>query len=145
MVLLIFASISAPTWNKISFMDVTGQGAGTTHWGVFGSSLSGSSHLGYRIPGADSATLHTLSYTLILVPIGAGLAGLSFLFGLCGAAYHRVGTILMTLTSALALLATLLAWVLSMVLFGVARHRLNNRGYHAKYQSAEWLGQSAMF
>lgn len=138
MVLLIFVSVSAPTWDKISFMDVT-RGGSMERYGVFGSSADDSTHIGYRIAGADSGTLHSLSYALVLVPIGAALSGLAFLFGLCGAGYHRVGTILMTLFSAVALLVTLVAWVLSMVLFGIARNRLHDRGYGAKFQNAEWI------
>ena len=48
------------------------------------------------------------------------------LFGLCGAAYHRSGTILMALTSLLAFLATLVAWVIDMVLWGIVRNRIRD-------------------
>jgi len=47
--------------------------------------------------------------------VAAGLSGLAVLFGLCGAGYHRAGTVIMTLLAALATIVTLVAWVLSMV------------------------------
>jgi hypothetical protein len=50
-----------------------------------------------------------------------------------------VGTILLTLTSALALLATLVGWIISMVLFGTARNHLNKNGSHASFGNAQWL------
>ena len=58
------------------------------------------------------APRHDLTDTLILNPVTAGLAGLAVLFGLCGAAYHRPGTILMAIAALLAFLVTLVAWVL---------------------------------
>ena len=70
---------------------------------------------------------------------GAGLSGLAVLFGLCGAAYHRAGTVFMTLVSALALLVTLIAWVIEMVLFGVARDHVRDRGDVANFGNANWL------
>lgn len=144
MVLLIIASASTPTWDQISFLDVSMVGeSGTTRWGIFGSSLSNSIHLGYRIPDADNRVLHALTYTLILVPISAGLSGLALLFGICGAAHHRAGTVLMTITSMLAFVNALAGWVLSMVLFGITRKRLNEHAlpYEADFGNAEWIGE----
>lgn len=45
----------------------------------------------------------------------------------------------MTLVSALAFLATLVAWVIEMVLFGVARSHIRGRGDIANYGNANWL------
>lgn len=72
------------------------------------------------------------------------MSGLAFLFGLCGAGYHRVGTILMSLLSALAMLVTLVAWILEMVLFGIARDRSRNRGVDATFGNANWLVLGAL-
>ncbi|KAI1796478.1 pali-domain-containing protein [Ganoderma leucocontextum] len=143
MVLLIFASVSAPTWEAISFLDAP-QGGTVTHFGVFGYTGSPVT-VGWFFPtGLGDRTLnnilfHNLTFVLVLIPIGAGLAGLAVLFGLCGAAYHRAGTVLMTLTGALAFLVTLIAWVIEMVLFGTARHHMRGRGIDATWGNANWL------
>jgi hypothetical protein len=73
--------------------------------------------------------------------VAAGLAGLSVLFGICGAAYHRSGTIIMTLLAALATLVPLVIFVIDMVLFGIARNRLRDNGIPAQYGNANWLGK----
>ncbi|THH30936.1 hypothetical protein EUX98_g3242 [Antrodiella citrinella] len=143
MLLLIFASVSAPTWNPVSFLN-TNVGGQQLHFGVFG--FTGSQvHVGWRFPPniSDSRLggdlYHGLTFALILIPIGAGLSGLAFLFGLCGFAYHRAGTVFMTLVSGVALLVTLVAWVIEMVLFGVARDHIRNRGDAASFGNANWL------
>ncbi|KIK63785.1 hypothetical protein GYMLUDRAFT_40862 [Collybiopsis luxurians FD-317 M1] len=150
-VLLIFVSVSAPTWEKISFLNV-GTGSAQVHYGVFG--FTGSqTHIGYdlnpSVLGFDSTKLnteviHNLTKTLILYPIAAGLSGLGMLFGLCGAAYHRSGTVLMLLATALALIVTLVVWVLEMVLFGIARDRFRDQGVPAQFGNANWLGLGAL-
>ncbi|KAH9892889.1 pali-domain-containing protein [Cubamyces lactineus] len=148
MVLLIFASVSSPTWERISFLNVP-EGGSITHFGVFG--FTGSdTHVGWYFPGTlgdsriNDHLFHNLTITLILIPIAAGISGLAVLFGLCGAAYHRVGTVLMTLLSALAFLVTLVAWVLEMVLFGVARDHIRDRGIDATWGNANWLVLGAL-
>jgi len=150
MVLLIFVCVSAPTWNAISFLDVP-EGTTSIHFGILG--FTGSQvHIGYRFPaalGLDTTTLntdvlHNLTETLILYPIAAGLTGLGFLFGLCGASYHRAGTVLMTLTTSLALLVTLVVWVLEMALFGIARDRIRDQGINAQFGNANWIGLGAL-
>lgn len=142
MVLLIFVSVSAPTWNTISFLNANG-----ISFGVFGYTGS-KAHVGYylptSLPDSNSSTLHNLTYALILYPIAAGLSGISVLFGLCGAAYHRAGTVFMSLTAALALLCTLIAWVISTSLFGVEKQRLQDSGVNASWGNATWLGLGAL-
>ncbi|GJE94919.1 pali-domain-containing protein [Phanerochaete sordida] len=144
MVLLIFASVSAPTWNSVSFLD-----AGGLHFGVFGYTGS-STHVGYNFPAPvgdsklNDRTFYHLTQVLILIPIAAGLSGLAFLFGVCGAGYHRVGTILMSLLSALAMIVTLVVWVIEMVLFGVAHHHARERGVDATWGNANWLVLGAL-
>ncbi|CAL1707060.1 unnamed protein product [Somion occarium] len=143
MVLLIFASVSVPTWDSIYFLSADA-GGGETRFGVFGYTDS-STRVGWFFPSdlADSrlngTLFHNLTFVLILIPISAGLSGIAFLFGLCGFAYHRAGTVFMTLVSALALLVTLVAWVIEMVLFGVARDRIRDRGLEANFGNANWL------
>ncbi|KAI0745508.1 pali-domain-containing protein [Earliella scabrosa] len=148
MVLLIFASVSSPTWDNVSFLN-TPVGASETRFGVFGYT-GADTHIGWYFPDPladdrlNGRLFHNLTYTLILIPIAAGLAGFSVLFGLCGAAYHRVGTIFMTLVSALAFLVTLVAWVLEMVLFGVARNHMRDAGFDATWGNANWLVLGAL-
>ncbi|GBE81214.1 pali-domain-containing protein [Sparassis latifolia] len=148
MVLLIFASVSPPTWNPISFLN-TNVGGVSTHFGVFGYTGS-TTHVGWHFPSGigdntiNDTTFHNLTYILVLIPVAAGLSGLSWLFGLCGAAYHRAGTVFMTLLSAVAFLVTLIAWVVEMVLFGVARNHVRDAGNYAQYGNANWLVLGAL-
>lgn len=51
---------------------------------------------------------------------------------------------MMAIAAALATLVTLVAWVIDMVLFGIARHRLRNDGYSAQYGNANWLTLGAL-
>ncbi|KIJ51666.1 hypothetical protein M422DRAFT_243987 [Sphaerobolus stellatus SS14] len=101
---------------KISFLNVN-QGGQIIHFGVFGYTGT-AKHVGYffdsirlGLPGKTklnndvSTTSHSSSSFTQLVP--AGLSVLAVLFGLCGAAYCRIGTIFMTVTVTLALLVTL--------------------------------------
>ncbi|KAI5119174.1 hypothetical protein M0805_000628 [Coniferiporia weirii] len=148
-VLLIFVSVSAPTWNSISFLDVS-TGGQSTHFGVFGYTGSGRS-IGYFFPSQVSGAsdintnvLHNLTKVLILHPVGAGLAGIAVLFGLCGAMYHRSGTVLMSLAALLAFLVTLIVWIIDMVLFGIVRDRIRNAGGTAQYGNANWLTLGAL-
>ena len=77
-------------------------------------------------------------------PTAAGLAGLAVLFGLCGASYHRAGTVIMTVFASLATIVTLVAWVIDMALFGIARHRYRDAGVPANYGNANWLTLGAL-
>ncbi|KAH7908423.1 hypothetical protein BJ138DRAFT_1091299 [Hygrophoropsis aurantiaca] len=142
MVLLIFVSVSAPTWNKVSFLNTAGRS-----FGVFG--YTGSKpHVGYAFPFPNSnintSILHNLTYVLVLYPVAAGLSGLAVLFGICGAGYHRAGTVFMSLLAALAMLCTLVAWVISMALFGVTRDKLNSDGITAQLGNANWIALGAL-
>ncbi|KAF8232195.1 pali-domain-containing protein [Tricholoma matsutake] len=146
-VLLVFVSVSVPTWDKISFLNV-GRAPNQVAYGVFGFTRSKIA-VGYTLPALSTTNLNTqviynLTKALILHPIGAGLSGLAFLFGLCGAGYHRVGTIFMTLLSGLAGIITLAAFVVDMVLFGLARHRYRNFNIPAQYGNANWLTLGAL-
>jgi len=146
-VLLVIACVSVPVWNQISFLNV-GSGADEVRYGVFG--YTGSKvAIGYNFIGASNSninnvTVHNLTKVLILHPIAAGLSGLAFLFGVCGAASHRVGTVFMTLFSALAALITLVIFVIDLALFGVTRNRFRNQGIPAQYGVANWLTAGAL-
>jgi len=146
MVLLIFVSVSSPTWNNVSFLN-TSLGGESIHFGVFGYTGS-TTKVGYYFPYNDSRintdVLHNLTYVLVLYPVAAGLAGLAFLFGVCGAGYHRAGTVFMSLAAALATLCTLIVWIVEMALFGIARDYLRDDGITANWGNANWLGLGAL-
>lgn len=97
-----------------------------------------------RTSNINTTVIHNLTISLILHPIAAGLAGLALLFGLCGASYHRVGTILMTLLSGIAGLLTLVVWVIDMALFGIVARRYRSQGIPAQYGNANWLTVGAL-
>jgi hypothetical protein len=144
MVLLLVASLSVPTWNAVSFLNV-GVGQSQLRYGVFGFTGSDTS-IGYHFANEEINTtiLHNLTKTLILHPIACGLAGLAFLFGLCGIGGHRFGTILMTVFSALAAIVTLVIFVIDMVLFGIARSRYRDEDVPAQYGNANWMVLGAL-
>ena len=50
----------------------------------------------------------------------------------------------MSLVSALAMLVTLVVWVIEMVLFGIARNRTRDRGVDAEWGNANWLVLGAL-
>lgn len=150
-VLLIFVSVSPPTWNSVTFLNAT-TGGDTVHFGVFGYTGSGTS-IGYDFPPPyntfnngrlSTSTIHNLTATLILHPIAAGLSGLAVLFGICGASYRRWGTVFMSLISVLAFLCTLVAWVIDMVLWGIVRTVLRDNGTNAQYGNANWMTLGAL-
>jgi hypothetical protein len=150
-VLLIFASVSPPTWESVYFLNA-GTGAGRIRFGVFGYTGSGTS-VGYDFPAGfrgynggrlSSSLIHNLTYTLILHPIAAGLSGLAVLFGLCGATYHRSGTVFMALVSGLAFICTLIVWIIDMVLWGITRNVLRDNNVSAQYGNANWLTLGAL-
>ncbi|EIN12013.1 pali-domain-containing protein [Punctularia strigosozonata HHB-11173 SS5] len=150
MVLLIFVSVGAPTWDKIGFLKANIDG--TKRFGVFGYTGTSSTvgwHFQQSILGFDDHRLnhgvvHNLTFVLILLPIAAGLSGLAVLFGLCGAHYHRSGTVFMSLAAALATLCTLVGFIIELVLFGIAEHEFHKRGFSAKYDNATWMTLGAL-
>jgi hypothetical protein len=100
--------------------------------------------LGISDDRLNSEATRRLTKVLILHPIAAGLAGLAFLFGMCGAAYHRTGTIFMTIVSALATLVTLVIFIIDVVIFTVARNRIRNNGLSSELGNALWLTLGAL-
>lgn len=145
-VLLTFVSVSAPTWDKISFLNA-GSGSATVRFGVFGYTATHAT-IGYRFNPStlnfSDHALHTpvflnLTRTLILHPIAAGISGLAFFCGLCGVSCHRAGTAVMALLAALATVITLMAFLFDMVLFGIARRQFREQGIPSQYGNACWL------
>jgi len=149
-ILLVFVSVSPPTWNTISFLDVSYHSE-LIKFGVFGHTGSHIS-IGYDIDPAmfglnaniDTTIVHHLTKVLILHPIAAGISGLAFVSGMFGACYHRAGTVVMALLAALATLTTLVAFVVDMVLFGIARKHFRDDGAEANYGNANWLAAGAL-
>ena len=165
-ILLIFVSVSSPTWNNIFFLQAV-SGSDVIHFGCFGFTGTGTS-FGYFFPSnlapesglvhssgitPSSTTLsnstsslntdvvHNLTKTLFLHPLAAGFAGFA---AIAGFAIHRVAAIFFT---TLAFLTTLVAWVLSMVLFGIVRHRIRDAegtDSASQYGNAEWLTLGAL-
>jgi len=144
-VLLVIVSVSAPTWNSVYFLRAS-FGELSYHFGVFG--YTGSQvHVGYHFPSivaSKLSTVHHLTIALILHPIAAGLSGMALLFGLCGAGYHRSGTVLMTLSSSLAAIVTFIAFVLDLVLFSIARHEFRKFDWSSQYGNAIWMTLAAL-
>ncbi|KAF8971176.1 hypothetical protein BDZ97DRAFT_1651645 [Flammula alnicola] len=144
MVLLLFVSISVPTWSKVSLLNIGHSGPNQLKYGVFG--FTGSSpSVGYFFtnPHVNSTILHNLTKTLILHPIAAGLSGFAFFFGIFGL-FRRFGTVMMTLLAGLAMLTTFVVWVIDMILFGIARQRYRDDGQRAQYGNANWLTLGAL-
>lgn len=50
----------------------------------------------------------------------------------------------MTLATTLAALVTLIAWIIDMVLWGIARNRFRDVGARAQYGNANWLTLGAL-
>ena len=161
-ILLIFVSVGSPTWDRIFFLEAEG-----VHFGPFGFTGSGTS-FGYLFPDSlatqsvhthsldmldasldytyttsrlNTKNVHNLTKTLFLHPLAAGFAGLAAIAGGC---LHRFSAIFFT---TLAFLTTLVAWVCSMVLIGIVRHRIrdaHNSDSAAQYGNAEWMTLGAL-
>jgi len=139
-------SISPPTWDKISFLNV-GPSGEEIRYGVYGHTGSGTS-IGYRfVPdaaGVNTLVIVNLTKALILNTIAAVFAGVAFIFGLFGAARHRVGTSLMPAFAWIATVITFVIWVYDMTLFGIVRGRFRRRAIPAQYGNANWLVLGAL-
>ncbi|KAF9520494.1 hypothetical protein BS47DRAFT_636268 [Hydnum rufescens UP504] len=155
MILLIFVSVSVPVWDKISFLDTKVQGK-TIKFGIWGYTGS-QKKLGYAINGAliglsnnsllDSSVLKNLTYILVLHPVAAALSFVSVVFGTCGVfSYSRVGTILMTVVSSLALFVTLVVFSIDMILWNIVRNQIRSdtSGNSATLGNANWLTLGAI-
>ncbi|KAI0302542.1 hypothetical protein BC826DRAFT_1145009 [Russula brevipes] len=110
-------------------------------FGVFG--YTGTKKIGYHFPVSTgksaSPAIYRLTYTLVLHPIAASLPGLTVAFGIASCLCHRLGAIAMALSSTLATLATLLAFIFDTALFSIARHEFRKLGWSSQYGNAIWL------
>jgi len=155
LILLVFVTVSAPVWNSISFLDVDINGK-STHFGFLGYTGSSkqlgyyidSTALGFNYDGLNTLPVRGFTATMILHPMAAVFALFAAIFGFCGAGYSRIGTILMSLSAALATLITLIIWVIDMAFWGVVRNRIRQygpTGTSAQYGNANWLTLGAVF
>jgi len=156
MILLIFVSVSVPVWDKTSFLDtnIHGKSIKFGMWGYTGSQKK----LGYAINSAliglsnnssllNSSVLKNLTYILVLHPVAAALSFVAVVFGACGAfSYSRLGTIMMTLVSSLALFVTVIAFSIDMILWNIVRNQIrsDNSANTAKLGNANWLTLGAL-
>ncbi|KAJ7075671.1 actin cortical patch SUR7/pH-response regulator pali [Mycena belliarum] len=156
MVLLIVASISAPTVSKINFLQVhTANNASTVNFGTLGYCVANPGEnsctptgVGYRIADeiqavgidafsrAKAVSLHGLTQGLILHQIGAGIAAIAFLMALCS---HRIGYLFASAVAFIAFLFSLAALILDFVLFGSVRSHVRDDNGSAKFGNAIWI------
>jgi len=159
MVLLLFVSVSAPTWHDIYFLGAWSSSKSTEiRYGIFGYCVVGGSggcskhSLGYDITlspigvdySAETGILKNFTKVMVLHPIAGALALLSVLWGFLGVCMaSRACTILMSLTAFLALLATLVVFAIDLILWLIVRSRIRDHGYHAGLGNANWLTAAA--
>ncbi|GMK56784.1 hypothetical protein CspeluHIS016_0306240 [Cutaneotrichosporon spelunceum] len=158
-VLLLFASLSPPVWDRVTFLNVETPVA-TTTYGVFGYCVNGYSKIcsdpsiGYNLQAAGMGTsnvemnqvlLHNLSKAMILHPIAGALSFVAFLLGVVGVgAASRLATILMAVFSFLGAMTGLVVFVIDMVLWNVLKNRVVDAGYHASLGIANWFTVAAV-
>lgn len=102
---------------------------------------------GFTHPFVVNSTIDALLCLLLRALSGAGLSFLAFVFGLFGAIrYNRIGTILMTLTASLAMLVTVVAFAIDMILFNIIRSRIRSdaSGNTASLGNAIWMTLGAL-
>ncbi|KAJ7042794.1 hypothetical protein C8F04DRAFT_1074817 [Mycena alexandri] len=155
MVLLIVASISAPTIAKIDFLNIPLNNGSSVNFGTLGYCIlnpDGNSctptGVGYRIGDeinalnigsfgkAKAATLHGLTEGLILHQIGAGIAAIAFLMAVCS---HRLGYLVTSAVAFIAFLFSLAAMIIDFVVFGSIKDHVHKNGGTAKYGNAIWI------
>ena len=73
------------------------------------------------------------------------MAGFAFFFGLISVIFRfRVCAIIMTFLAGFGMMTTFVAWVIDMILFGIARQRYRNDGDVSQYGNANWLTLGAL-
>ncbi|PFH53730.1 hypothetical protein AMATHDRAFT_45197 [Amanita thiersii Skay4041] len=146
-ILLLLVCSTSPTTSITYFLDVLLPTGTHIHYGLYGSTGS-KSRIGYRfdVPGFNLAesrlssdAIFDLTKALVLHPIGAALAFIAFCFGLWGLCRHRMGTILMACLSSVAAFIIIIAWIIQITLFTIARTELRNQGFQAEYGYAIWI------
>jgi len=156
LVLLLFVSVSCPTWRDIYFLKATAMGK-ELRWGLFGScyqTIAGGAYtctkhtFGYNLDltsigvnaNYSTTTLHEITRALIVHPIAGALALGAVIWGLLGVcAASRFCTVMMSLTAFLALVGALLALALDLALWLIVRKDLDNAGYSGTLGNAIWM------
>ncbi|KAJ7353365.1 hypothetical protein DFH08DRAFT_987654 [Mycena albidolilacea] len=155
LVLLIVASISAPTVAKIDFLSIPLTNGSSVNFGTLGFCIlnpDGNSctptAVGYRIAdevsslGIDAfsddqaTTIYRASKALVLNQIAAGIAGIAFLLAVCS---HRLGYLFASAVAFVAFLFSLGALIVDFVVFGAVKQQLGRNGGTSKWGSAIWL------
>ncbi|KAJ7602482.1 hypothetical protein DFH06DRAFT_1224494 [Mycena polygramma] len=155
LVLLIVASISAPTVAKIDFLSIPLANGSHVNFGSLGFCLvnpDGNSctptGVGYRIADeisaigidafgtAKAASLHGLTEGLILHQIAAGIAGIAFLLAVCS---HRIGYLFASLIAFIAFLFSLAVLIIDFIVFGAVKDHVDHNGGTAKFGNAIWI------
>ncbi|KAJ7353364.1 hypothetical protein DFH08DRAFT_63321 [Mycena albidolilacea] len=155
MVLLIVASISAPTVAKIDFLSIPLTNGSSVNFGSLGFCIlnpDGNSctptGVGYRIAneisslgidafsGAKAASLHGLTEGLILHQIAAGIAGIAFLLAVCS---HRLGYLFASAVAFIAFLFSLAVLIIDFIVFGAVKDHVDHNGGTAKWGNAIWM------
>jgi hypothetical protein len=154
MVLLLFVSVSAPTWSDVYFLRVNAPATPSTQlrYGIFGYCVTGkgcsAATFGYPLSLAGlgnnqtfgTTGLHNLTKALIVHPIAGALALLAVIWGMLGVcAASRACTILMSITAFFALLGALVAFAIDLALWIIMRDDVQNAGYSATLGNAIWL------
>ncbi|KAK7042737.1 actin cortical patch SUR7/pH-response regulator pali [Favolaschia claudopus] len=156
MVLLLVASISAPTVSRIDMLHVPLTNGSSVHFGSWGycimKSPEGTSctpaHVGYKIADelaalgvtpfkpSDAKNVNTITGGFILHPIAAGIVALAFLFSLCS---HRFGFLFVTAIALVGFVVTLIAVIFDFVTFGSVRQQIRDNGGRAYWGSGVWI------
>jgi len=160
MVLLLFVSVSAPSWGSIYFLKVHAATTSTPEqrFGIFGYCVTGgagcsAATFGYPLTlsglGNDhnfgNTALHNLTKALIVHPIAGALSLLAMIWGFLGVCVaSRACTILMSITAFFALLGALLALAIDLALWIIMRNRTQDAGYYAALGNANWLTVGAV-
>ncbi|KAI9632738.1 SUR7/PalI family-domain-containing protein [Dioszegia hungarica] len=174
-ILLLLVTLSVPYTKTIYLLSITGPGAsGNVRLGVFGACYEGGNaeFLGYSYSGFSRCTPATVGYdldarffgtgsnangaqvvaktlagALVLNPIAAGFAGISFIFALLAwLASSRVAEILCFLTLFFTSLAAWVAFALDISIALVARKRVEDYTrdvFDARLGAGVWLALAA--
>jgi len=166
-VLLLMVTIS-PMWNSSYFLQFTSgphepsplPSNTTVTWGVFGSTVNGTvksipqlgyspadwSGTGVKDPTVNEASLHGITYALILHPIASFLGVVTFGFAMI-ALCSRVGATFGTFASGLMTLTVLVVFIVDMVLFSILKNQLVDPPYNDRqtfYGPAIWMTLAAL-
>lgn len=149
-ILLTFVSLSVQAWHKIYLLDANINGSDIRFgvWGYTGNPARIGYTIDTSIPGfqcvyrfpfvaahvtfltfrsLNSKTIRDLTFGLALHIVGAVLGAISGISGLVGAAYSKLGTVIMLFSAAVAFVVTLSAWVVDMILWSTVRKHIREK------------------